>query len=139
MFAWLKHPLHGNLGRGACASGGRIPEGGGGVYCSRWCYGPPAHKYGLRATIWVVEVNGEPVSNLDAFIALVQRLGDRASVRLKTIDLNTKCKVFTLKTGEWLPEQSLIYTIFLTYFCCVCHGNLTTRLPLLADRRTPAR
>ena len=31
MFAWLKHPLHGNLGRGACASGGRIPEGGGGV------------------------------------------------------------------------------------------------------------
>jgi S1-C subfamily serine protease len=53
---------------------GYMPPGGGGVYCSRWCYGSPAHKYGLRATIWVVEVNGEPVADLDAFVATVDKL-----------------------------------------------------------------
>lgn len=82
----------------AVASLGYIPEEGGGVYCSRWCYGSPAHKYGLRATIWLVEVNGEPTRTLDDFLRVVERLGNRESVRLKTISINTKPKVFTLKT-----------------------------------------
>ncbi|RLN06776.1 hypothetical protein BBI17_002126 [Phytophthora kernoviae] len=82
----------------AVASLGYIPEEGGGVYCSRWCYGSPAHKYGMRATIWLVEVNGEPTHTLDAFLRVVERLGNRESVRLKTISINTKPKVFTLKT-----------------------------------------
>ncbi|POM79879.1 Pro-apoptotic serine protease [Phytophthora palmivora] len=82
----------------AVASLGYIPEDGGGVYCSRWCYGSPAHKYGLRATIWLVEVNGEPTRTLNDFLRVVERLGNRESVRLKTISINTKPKVFTLKT-----------------------------------------
>ncbi|OWZ24340.1 Pro-apoptotic serine protease nma111 [Phytophthora megakarya] len=82
----------------AVASLGYIPEEGGGVYCSRWCYGSPAHKYGLRATIWLVEVNGQPTKTLDDFLRVVERLGNRESVRLKTISINTKPKVFTLKT-----------------------------------------
>ncbi|KAL3659518.1 hypothetical protein V7S43_015508 [Phytophthora oleae] len=82
----------------AVASLGYIPEEGGGVYCSRWCYGSPAHKYGLRATIWLVEVNGEATRTLNDFLRVVERLGNRESVRLKTISINTKPKVFTLKT-----------------------------------------
>ncbi|KAG7397892.1 serine protease [Phytophthora boehmeriae] len=82
----------------AVASLGYIPEEGGGVYCSRWCYGSPAHKYGMRATIWLVEVNGEPTRTLNEFLRVVERLGNRESVRLKTISINTKPKVFTLKT-----------------------------------------
>jgi C-terminal processing protease CtpA/Prc len=77
---------------------GYIPEEGGGVYCSRWCYGSPAHKFGLRATIWIVEVNGEPTTTLDEFLSVVKRLRNGDSVRLKTIAINTKPKVFTLKT-----------------------------------------
>lgn len=77
---------------------GYIPEEGGGVYCSRWCYGSPAHKYGLRATIWIVEVNGEPTATLDEFLSVVKKLHNGDSVRLKTIAINTKPKVFTLKT-----------------------------------------
>ena len=38
-------------------------------------------------------MNGESVPDLDAFLQCVRKLVDRASVRLKTIDLNTKCKV----------------------------------------------
>ncbi|CAH0474943.1 unnamed protein product [Peronospora belbahrii] len=82
----------------AVASLGYIPKEGGGVYCSRWCYGSPGHKYGLRATIWLVEVNGKPTRTLDDFLGVVGRLGNRESVRLKTISINTKPKVFTLKT-----------------------------------------
>ncbi|TMW56957.1 hypothetical protein Poli38472_002882 [Pythium oligandrum] len=82
----------------AVACLGYIPEEGGGVYCSRWCYGSPAHKYGLRATIWIVEVNGEKTEDLDDFLRVVKKLKNADSVRIKTISLNTKPKVFTLKT-----------------------------------------
>ncbi|KAJ0410543.1 hypothetical protein ATCC90586_006567 [Pythium insidiosum] len=82
----------------AVACLGYIPEEGGGVYCSRWCYGSPAHKYGLRATIWIVEVNGVATETLDDFLRVVRQLQNGDSVRIKTISLNTKPKVFTLKT-----------------------------------------
>lgn len=32
-----------------------------GVYCSRWHYGSPAHKYGIRAVHWIIEVNGKVI------------------------------------------------------------------------------
>ncbi|RHY33997.1 hypothetical protein DYB32_001213 [Aphanomyces invadans] len=82
----------------AVVSLGYMPEEGGGVYCSRWCYGSPAHKYGLRATMWIVQVNNEPTPTLDAFIRVVEGLRNGDSVRMKTISLNTKPKVVTLKT-----------------------------------------
>ncbi|CAI5731651.1 unnamed protein product [Hyaloperonospora brassicae] len=92
----------------AVASLGYIPEEGGGVYCSRWCYGSPAHKFGLRATMWLVEVNGQPTRTLDDFLLVVERIGNCESVRLKTISINSKPKVFTLKTDfHYWPTTEL--------------------------------
>jgi len=34
----------------------------------RWCHGSPVHRYGLYALQWIVEINGKPTSNLDAFV-----------------------------------------------------------------------
>lgn len=80
---------------------GYMPEGshtGGGVYCSRWCYGSPSHKYSLRATSWVVEVNGTPTPDLDAFLEVVRSIGDRANVRVRTESLQGRKRSYTLKT-----------------------------------------
>lgn len=82
----------------AVVSLGYMPANSGGVYCSRWCYGSPAHKYGLHAMIWIIEANGCPTPTLDTFLDVVNSLPSGKSVRLKTVDLSTKVKVFTLKT-----------------------------------------
>jgi hypothetical protein len=37
-------------------------------YISRWGYGTPAHKYGLRASNWLLEINGEAVTDLDDLV-----------------------------------------------------------------------
>lgn len=34
----------------------------------RWCHGSPVHRYGLYALQWIVEINGKPTPNLDAFV-----------------------------------------------------------------------
>jgi hypothetical protein len=39
-----------------------------GVYASWWSNGSPAHMYGLRATVWLTEVNGHPVPDLDTYV-----------------------------------------------------------------------
>lgn len=93
----------------AVRSLGYMPEEGGGVYISRWAYGSPAHKYGLRATLWIVEVNDVPTPDLDAFLRVVNDLQSGDFVRLRTRDLATKCKVFTLKTDyHYWPSIELI-------------------------------
>ena len=68
---------------------------------SRWCLGSPAHKYGLRATLWILEVNDVPTPTLTAFKQVVSQLPTGSCVRIRTRDLNTKPKVFTLKTDEF--------------------------------------
>lgn len=35
---------------------------------TRWCHGSPVHRYGLYALQWIVEVNGKPTPDLDAFV-----------------------------------------------------------------------
>jgi len=67
-------------------------------YCSRWSYGSPAHKGGLRATNWITEVNGHPVTDMDSFLAVVSRFSDNTDVRLRCVDLQDRKRVFTLKT-----------------------------------------
>ncbi|CAM9683498.1 unnamed protein product, partial [Ectocarpus sp. 13 AM-2016] len=62
-----------------------LPKEGGGVYSSRWCYGSPAHKYSLGCTTWIVEVNGIPTPNLDAFLDVVRHIGDKSPARVKTV------------------------------------------------------
>lgn len=67
-------------------------------YCSRWSYGSPAHKGGLRATNWIVEVNGHPIHSMDGLLAVVRAIGDATDVRLKCVDLQDRKRVFTLRT-----------------------------------------
>jgi len=96
-----------------------------GVYCSRWYFGSPAHKYSLRAAHWIVEVNGKPTLDLDTFLSVVSVLDSNDSVRLKIRGLQDRVTVTTLKLDlhywptwtlqkkarEWLldacPKQSV--------------------------------
>ena len=45
-----------------------------------------------------MEVNGKLTNTSDDFLYVVERLGNRETVRLQTISINSKPKVFTLKT-----------------------------------------
>lgn len=76
---------------------GFLPEEGHGVYVARWCHGSPAHRYGLYALQWIVEVNGEPTPNLDAFVKVTKGLEHGEFVRIRTVHLNGKPRVLTLK------------------------------------------
>ncbi|KAG6390105.1 hypothetical protein SASPL_151587 [Salvia splendens] len=53
---------------------GYLPEEGHGVYVARWCHGSPVHRYGLYALQWIVEINGKPTPDLDAFVAVTKIL-----------------------------------------------------------------
>ncbi|KAL6176336.1 hypothetical protein ACLB2K_052970 [Fragaria x ananassa] len=76
---------------------GFLPEEGHGVYVARWCHGSPAHRYGLYALQWIVEVNGKKTPDLDAFLNVTKEIEHGEFVRLRTIHLNGKPKVLTLK------------------------------------------
>jgi len=78
---------------------GFLPEKCSGVYISRWHHGSPAHRYGLYALHWVLEVNGASTPSLDDFLEAVGTLKDGADVRLRVVHFETnKVKVLTLKT-----------------------------------------
>jgi len=68
-----------------------------GVYCSRWYFGSPAHKYSLRAAHWIVEVNGKPTPDLDAFLSVVNSLDASDFVRLKIRGMQDRVSVTTIK------------------------------------------
>ncbi|KAL0450065.1 UNVERIFIED_CONTAM: Protease Do-like 7 [Sesamum latifolium] len=76
---------------------GFLPEEGHGVYATRWCSGSPTQRYGLYALQWIVEVNGKPTPNLDALVAVTKEIEHGEFVRVRTIHLNGRPRVLTLK------------------------------------------
>jgi S1-C subfamily serine protease len=81
------------------------PEG---VFVAYFAYGSPATRYGLYAGRRIVEVDGKPTPDLDAFIAAVGGRQNGTSVRLKTLSWNGTTDVTTLKldTDYW-PSYEL--------------------------------
>jgi pro-apoptotic serine protease NMA111 len=71
-----------------------------GVFVSFFFYGSPSTHYGLYAGRRIVEVDGQPTADLDAFIKAVSGKADRASLRLKTISWNGQTDVITLKLDK---------------------------------------
>ena len=68
---------------------GFLPAGGAGVYISRWHHGSPAHRYGLYALHWILEVNGVKTPDLDTFLSVVEPLQDGDFARVKVCHLET--------------------------------------------------
>jgi len=89
---------------------GFLPEEGHGVYVARWCHGSPVHRYGLYALQWIVEVNGKPTPDLKTFVNVTKELEHGEFVRVRTVHLNGKPRVFTLKQDlHYWPTWELTF------------------------------
>lgn len=79
-----------------------------GVYVSYFNFGSPASRSGLFAGRRIVAVDGQPTSNLDAFIEVVGALSGRAAVRLNTVTWNDVPEVITMKLDSlYWPSYEL--------------------------------
>jgi len=79
-----------------------------GAYISLYWYGSPASRSRLRAARCIVAVDGKPTPDLDAFLAAVRGKPSRASVRLKTLDLDDKVELITLRLDlDYFPTYEL--------------------------------
>jgi S1-C subfamily serine protease len=91
--------------RAMSAQRGIAPDG---VFVAFFSYGSPATRHKLFAGRRIVEVDGRPTPDLDAFIAAVQGRADRSSLRLRTVTWNGSTEVITVKLDlrHW-PTQEL--------------------------------
>lgn len=80
--------------RAISAQRGIAPKG---VYVAYFSYGSPASRYGLVPGRRIVEVDGQPTPDLDAFLKVVIGRADRTSLRIKTLALNGAPEMITLK------------------------------------------
>ncbi len=83
--------------RALAAQRGIAPQG---VFVAYYLYGSPASRSGLWAPRRIVEVDGEPTPDLDAFLAAVTGKPDRTAVLLKTLTWNNAVEVLTLKLDQ---------------------------------------
>jgi S1-C subfamily serine protease len=87
---------------------GVLPEG---VYVAFFNYGSPATRYGLNPGRRIVEVDGQPTPDLDAFLKVVARRPDRSSLRLRTVSWNNVPEVITLKLDQqYWPTAEIVRT-----------------------------
>jgi S1-C subfamily serine protease len=96
MLLWAGAVLHAPH-RAMSIQRGLAPEG---VFVAYFAYGSPATRHGLFAGRRIIEVDGGPTPDLDAFIAAVRGREDRSSVRLKTVTWNGTTGVTTLKLDQ---------------------------------------
>jgi S1-C subfamily serine protease len=80
--------------RAISAQRGIPPQG---VYIAYFQFGSPAARYGLVPGRRIVEVDGQPTPDLDAFLRQVSGRPDRSSLRIKTLGWNGAPEVITLK------------------------------------------
>jgi S1-C subfamily serine protease len=83
--------------RALAAQRGIAPRG---VFVAYYLYGSPASRSGLWAPRRIVEVDGKPTPDLDAFLAAVGGKPDRTAVLLKTLTWNNAVEVLTLKLDQ---------------------------------------
>ncbi len=79
-----------------------------GVYVAYFAFGSPASRSGLFAGRRIIGVDGQPTLDVDSFLAAVNGLGDRVSVRLNTVTWNSVPQVITLKLdNNYWPSYEL--------------------------------
>jgi S1-C subfamily serine protease len=83
--------------RALAAQRGIAPQG---VFVAFYLYGSPASRSGLWAPRRIVEVDGNPTPDLDAFLAAVAGKPDRTAVLLKTLTWNDAVEVIALKLDQ---------------------------------------
>jgi S1-C subfamily serine protease len=94
--------------RAIVAQRGIEPQG---VMVSYFYYGSPASRVPLLPLRCIVEVDGVPTPDLDAFVKAVANRPDRSSVRLKTVNWNGAVEVLTLKLDKhYWPTSELTRT-----------------------------
>lgn len=82
-----------------------------GVFVAYFAYGSPSTRYKLWAGRRIVEVDGQPIADLDAFIEAVTGREDNSSLVLRTVTWNGSVEVITLKLDKrYWPTYELART-----------------------------
>lgn len=82
------------------------PEG---VYVAWTWFGSPASQDGLGPTSRIIEVDGVPTPDLDAFLEAVAGREHRSAVRLRTLDLDGNVAVLSLRLDlQGWPTSELL-------------------------------